>query len=306
MAIPKIIHYFYDDIDPFEKNSKSQVRMCLNSWLQFCPKYKLMLWHDKLPEFKKIISKSEFAQKAYELGCWAFVSDYIRLYALEKWGGIYLDTDVQLVNNFDNFLDNKFFTSIEGDIIYGENITEPAIMGAVPHHELIIKCKEKYESDDIFKEKDFVANIIMKKMLNELYGFRKISYTTEEFNNKALKYYDKTNKRTQCTDYSLYINQAVWRDENNEVTIYPSEYFCPTWDTFKNNAITNKTVAIHWNQSSWWNKKTRMLKSYKYSNPIIRFLYAHEILKNLFSINNSKKSDYLEIRFLYLKLKFKK
>ena len=60
MSIPKIIHYFYDDTNVWEKNTKAQVRMCINSWLKYCPDYKIMLWHDKMPEFQEIISKSEF------------------------------------------------------------------------------------------------------------------------------------------------------------------------------------------------------------------------------------------------------
>ena len=137
MQIPKIIHYFYDNVDLWKKGPNSQVRMCVCSWKKACPDYAFMLWHDRHPEFGEILRQSLFVRRAYELKLWAFVADYVRLYALHKYGGIYLDTDVQLLKNFDAFLNDGFFVSVEGDIREGENIPEPAVMGSVPGHPLL-------------------------------------------------------------------------------------------------------------------------------------------------------------------------
>lgn len=277
MAIPKIIHYFYDDVDIWEKNSKSQVRMCINSWLNVCPEseYKYILWHDKMPEFQEILQKSEFVRRAYKLKLWAFVSDYVRLYALNKYGGIYLDTDVQLLKNFDDFLDNKFFTSIEGDILYGKNIPEPAIMGGEASHPLFKEAMKIYESDEIFETDNFIANVIMGKAIENLYGFNKIKYRTPELNNLAQISYNSRIPNIHLNNFELYRAQEIFT--NNEISIYPCEYFCPTWQAFKSKAITDKTVAIHWNQSSWWqNEKIERLKT-----------------GNIESINTSTKTFYL-------------
>ena len=254
MSIPKIIHYFYDDVNIWEKNQKSQVRMCINSWLKYCPDYKFMLWHDKMPEFQEIISKSEFAKRAYKLKLWAFVSDYIRLYALNKYGGIYLDTDVELVKNLDEFLENKFFLSIEGDILYGTNIPEPAVMGGIPNHPLVKEAMNLYESEEIFKIKNFIANVIMGKAIYNLYGFNKINYQSEELEETAKKYYNYKSPKTYMDNFDLYKKQKIYTDSQREITIYPSEYFCPTWDRFKTKAFTKNTAAIHWNQSSWFDE----------------------------------------------------
>lgn len=86
MQIPKIIHYFYDDVNPWTKGKNPQFRMCLYSWKKACPDYALMLWHEKSPEFGQILQQSLFVRKAYELKLWAFVSDYVRLYVLNKYG----------------------------------------------------------------------------------------------------------------------------------------------------------------------------------------------------------------------------
>lgn len=260
MTIPKIIHYFYDDVNIWEKNQKSQVRMCINSWLKYCPDYKFMLWHDKMPEFQEILERSEFVRRAYKLKLWAFVSDYVRLYALNKYGGIYLDTDVELLKNFDNFLENKFFISVEGDILKGENITEPAIMGGIANHPVFIETMKIYESDEIFEIKYCIANIIIKKTLLKLYNFNKINYNTPEYEKLAQKYYDKKLSSGALDNFDLYLNQKIFIDKNNEITIYPSEYFCPTWDRFQAKAFTKNTVSIHWNQSSWWHNEDKMQK----------------------------------------------
>ena len=317
MKIPKIIHYFYDDSNIWEKNTKSQVRMCINSWLKHCSNYKLMLWHDKMPEFQNIISRSLFAKRAYELKLWAFVADYVRYYALYKYGGIYLDTDVEVLRNFDEFLENKFFASIEGDILFGENIPEPAIMGAIPNHRLLLECMKIYESEGIFEIDNFIANVIMKKVLKEQYQFERLNYKSYDLDTRSNKFYNKDLFCNQLNDFELYKNQCIWQDVNNEVTLYPCEYFCPTWAVFRQNAFTNNTVTIHWNQSTWHdNKKLDLFKNYK--KPISVIIQNQEnvkkkenskrtnILQSIFSIKNSKDRRHKVITVCNLRIKIKR
>lgn len=251
MQIPKIIHYFYDDIDIWEKGKNPQIRMCMLSWKKHCPDYELMLWHDKHPEFQEILKSSLFVRKAYQLKLWAFVSDYVRLYALYKYGGIYLDTDVQLLGNFDNFLNDGLFMSIEGDTVNNENLPESAIMGSLPGHPLIADTMKFYQDNAIFYDSNPIASVIMKKSLHNLTGFTKIPYVSDNIALKA-EYFYNANKR--INDFEVYTGQRVFRDDKNNLSIYPCEYFCPSWFCFKDKAITDKTVAIHWNQSSWWQK----------------------------------------------------
>ena len=104
-----------------------------------------------------------------------------------------------------------------------------------------------------------------------------IPYSTTEYSNKAIEEYNEK----QCaplTNYELYLNQKIFKDEMVGIEIYPSEYFCPNWVAFGEKAFTDKTVAIHWNQSSWWNnskKKMRKINSFRYKNPIKRWWYIH-------------------------------
>ena len=288
--IPKIIHYFSNDVNIWQKDRKAQVRMCVNSWLKHCPDYKLMLWHDKTPEFQEILKRSPFVKRAYELKMWAFVADYIRCYALYKHGGIYLDTDVELVDNFDKFLKNDFFISTEGNILFGESVPEPAVMGGIAGHKIFEECIKIYESKGIFSMDNFVANLIMKKVLKEQYGFTRLPFQSKAPKSKVSKYFDSTIPNKLLDDYELYVSGGIWQDESKKITVYPCEYFCPTWEAFQNKAFTDKTVAIHWYQSSWRDeKKLNMLKNNKYS--VQHLMFVDNItskLQNIFSVKNAQ------------------
>ncbi|MCR5195265.1 MAG: glycosyl transferase [Pseudobutyrivibrio sp.] len=103
--IPKIIHYCW-----FGKNEKSGlVKECIDSWKKFMPDYEIIEWNEDNFD----INICKYTKEAYEAKKWAFVSDYARLYALNKMGGIYFDTDVQALKPLDEFLGEKAFTGFE-------------------------------------------------------------------------------------------------------------------------------------------------------------------------------------------------
>ncbi len=231
-----------------------------------------------MPEFKEMLKESRFLRECYSRKMWAFVADYVRYYALYNYGGIYLDTDVELLKNFDEYLDNPFFCSIEGDILNGKNIPEPAVMGGEQGHPVFKSVLDLYNSDEIFKIDYFIANIILSKVLAKITNFSKISYN-EGYDEPASKYYDDKVWTKVIKDINVYKNQQVYKDEKNNIYIYPSEYFCPTWVSFGPDAFTDKTVAIHWNQSSWWkdntSNKMKEIQSLRYNSKIRRYAYMN-------------------------------
>ena len=97
MSIPKIIHYCWFGGGPISPES----RRCMESWKKYCPDYKIMAWNEQNFD----ISQNRYAQQAYEAKKYAFVSDYVRLAVLYEYGGIYLDTDVELVRPLDELLE---------------------------------------------------------------------------------------------------------------------------------------------------------------------------------------------------------
>lgn len=272
--MPKIIHYFYDDINIWEKNANPNFRMCYASWLKYCPDYEIKLWHSGMSEFQEIIKQSKFVKECYKRKMWAFVADYIRHYALFNYGGIYLDTDVQLIKNFDEYIEKPFFCSIEGDFYNRKNLLESAVIGGKKGHSVFKDMLDIYNSDEIFSINYFIDPVVLTEYVAKKYGFEFIEYNNG-YEEKAKEYY-KTTDKYQLEDIELYLNQKITKIKDTDIEIYPSEYFCPAWTAFGEKAFTDKTVAIHWNQSSWWNNSRSIteIEAFQYKNPVKRFLYC--------------------------------
>lgn len=103
--IPKIIHYCW-----FGNNELSGIaKKCLKSWSEVLPDYEIKLWNEK--NFN--IECNQYVKEAYKSRKYAFVTDYVRLYALYYYGGIYMDTDVEVLQPLDAFLYNEAFSGFE-------------------------------------------------------------------------------------------------------------------------------------------------------------------------------------------------
>jgi len=124
MVIPRKIHYIWLG----SKGFTGLQYKCINSWKIYLPEkdWQYYLWNEEtLPEEVK---NHPYVKKMTAHGKWSYVSDFIRFWALERYGGIYFDTDVELLKPFDSFLNNHSFvgTSSSGQI-------ESAVIGAMPH-----------------------------------------------------------------------------------------------------------------------------------------------------------------------------
>ncbi len=134
MAIPKIIHYCWfgdNSLPPLEQK-------CLNTWKNTLVEYDYMLWSEE-----NSLLEIPFVKFAYENKKWAYVSDYVRLKSLYDYGGIYLDTDMYVIKNFDPLLvETCFFGS--------ESVSRIScgIIGAEKHDPFIRKCLDYYEGLD--------------------------------------------------------------------------------------------------------------------------------------------------------------
>lgn len=142
----KIIHYCW-----FGGNEKSQIiKKCINSWKKYMPEYKIMEWNEKNID----LSFSPFVIEAYKNKKWAFVSDVIRLKVLYEYGGIYLDTDVELYESLDDLLKNNdafFFFQNQYQINTGLGC------GAKKENKLVKKMLDDYKILDF--SMDFIDKI---------------------------------------------------------------------------------------------------------------------------------------------------
>lgn len=134
--IPKIIHYVWVGPKPLTSLAKH----CIVSWEKHLPDYEIKLWNETNSPMQHPYVQAMYAQKK-----WAFVSDYIRFYALEKDGGIYLDTDTEVLKSFDDLLTHEAFFGKTKD-----GVTAAGVIGATPHHPAIQAMLDVYEKDQTF------------------------------------------------------------------------------------------------------------------------------------------------------------
>lgn len=137
--IPKIIHYVWVGGKPLTPLAES----CIASWKKHLPDYKLKLWNESSlpPE----VLEHPYVEEMYKQKKWAFVSDYIRFWALKNEGGIYFDTDTEVLKSFDDLLEHEVFfgKSKDGYVAAG-------VIGAIPNHRAIQDILTVYNDDKVF------------------------------------------------------------------------------------------------------------------------------------------------------------
>ena len=130
--IPKIIHYCWFGGNPYPED----VKKCIESWKKNLPDYEIREWNEGNFDFNQI----PYTKEAYETKKWAFITDYVRLHALNLYGGIYMDTDVEILKSLDPFLHEKGFAGFER--IDG---IQTGLMAAEKGHPFIRELKQEYE-----------------------------------------------------------------------------------------------------------------------------------------------------------------
>lgn len=105
MAIPKIVHYCWFG----GKEKPEDVKKCIESWKQFLPEYQLMEWNEDNFDIERL----QYTREAYTAGKYAFVSDVARVEALYQYGGVYMDTDVEVLKSFNPLLEAQCILGME-------------------------------------------------------------------------------------------------------------------------------------------------------------------------------------------------
>ncbi|MBP5211142.1 MAG: glycosyl transferase [Bacteroidales bacterium] len=105
IMIPKVFHLCWLSGDPYPK----QIKFCIDSWKKYNPDYEIVLWDTKRFD----VNSTPWTAQAFKAGKYAFVADYIRLYAVYNYGGIYLDSDVEVIRSFDDVLHLPYFIGSE-------------------------------------------------------------------------------------------------------------------------------------------------------------------------------------------------
>lgn len=131
--IPKKIHYCW-----FGRGEKPKLaQKCIESWARHCPDYEIIEWNEDNFD----VDVTTYTRFCYESKKWAFLSDYARLWVVEKYGGIYFDTDVEVIRSFDELLPCEAFYGFENE----EYVATGLGFGAESHHPTIKAMLDEYE-----------------------------------------------------------------------------------------------------------------------------------------------------------------
>ena len=134
MSIPKVIHYCW-----FGRGEKSEIiQKCMKSWRVYCPDWEIIEWNEDNFD----VGFCPYAAKAYKEKRWAYLSDVARLKIIHDHGGIYLDTDVELINSLDELLENQAWFGYATATEIGTGVG----FGAVRNHPFVYKLLEQYLS----------------------------------------------------------------------------------------------------------------------------------------------------------------
>ncbi|MBR6071670.1 MAG: glycosyl transferase [Acholeplasmatales bacterium] len=219
--ISKKIHYCWFGEN---KKSKSILRM-IETWKKKLPDYEIIEWNEKNFDIE---NSNDFVKMAYANKKWAFVSDYVRLYALKKEGGIYLDTDVEVIKSFDDFLKYDFFISQEADTSFCT-----AVIGAKSDNEIITNFLKTYDN------KKFSLN-----------GPDKIQPNSIEIKNFFEKF----------TGLNASFNNEIHYKNN---IVLPRTYFCAKDIHNYKLDVTKVTISIHHLDASWYSPWHKFLHNCK-------------------------------------------
>ena len=217
--IPKTIHYCWFGGNPLPEFAEK----CIASWKKYCPDYTITEWNETNYEINKC---PEFVQQAYKAGKWAFVSDYARLQIIYEHGGVYLDTDVELVKNIDILLKN---TAYFGFDISANQVNTGLGFGAESETPILYDLMLPYHEMRFTYDPGALEKLLCNKV-----------------NSKVFLHYGL-------------VENGLEQNIKGNVHVYPSDYFCPIDFRTGELNLTKNSFSIHHFSTSWMDKANKNL-----------------------------------------------
>lgn len=258
--IPKVIHYCWFGRNPLP----SLAEKCIESWKKYLPDYEIIEWNEDNFDVNMI----PYTKEAYEAKKYAFVSDYARFWILYHYGGLYFDTDVEIIKPFDEIISKGPWMGCEFDITthYVNGAINPGLgLGCVPQMKLLFDILNNYSRihfyvDGIYNMKTIVA------------------YTTEILLENGLNI---NNKIQECCGF----------------TIYPKDYFNPLNSETKDIELSENTRSIHHYMASWSNKSSKfdVLKFFK--NKVLMRFFPEMLIRMIVKYKKKKRENLIKKRF---------
>ena len=215
--IPKIIHFCWFGGNDLPNDTKQYIR----TWRRMLKEFEIHEWNEQNFDLS---AAPEYVKEAYKCKKFAFVSDYVRIYALKKYGGVYLDTDVEIVRDFSVFLEDS-------DLVLGfesNRLLTTAFIASVPGHPLIETFEKSYWSRHFILQDGRYDLTPINNRLSEL----------------AVK-------------WGLDLDLDAYQELKDNIKVYPRDYFA-AFDIYNwHTKVTENTYAIHHMAASWVGSKKK-------------------------------------------------
>ena len=233
--IPKVIHYCWFGRNPLPASAQK----CIASWRKFLPDYEIKEWNEDNFDVD-IVS---YTQQAYEAKKYAFVSDYARFWILFHYGGLYFDTDVEVVKPLDDIIRRGAFMGIEqGASLDGKPMVAPGLgLGVAARHPFYERMLHVY------------ADLNYRKNDGSYDDATIVTYTTREL-------------------YAHGMGITNELQNVNGIWIYPADYFCPMDSTTGVITLTDNTVSIHHYDCSWMDHHSLGFRLHQIKNMFFRLI----------------------------------
>ncbi|MBQ4111020.1 MAG: glycosyl transferase [Clostridia bacterium] len=214
MSIPKVIHYCW-----FGKGKMPPLaEKCIKSWEKYCPSYKIVCWNEENFD----ITENRYAKEAYDAGKWAFVSDYVRLKVLYSEGGIYLDTDVELIKPLDDLIKENGYMGFDDNGIISTGLG--------------FACEK--------------GNELIGRLLAD---YNDISFILPDGSYDITPCPDRNTKTMVELGLDTDIKDQIFMG----IHLLPEDYLCPMKYYTGKKIITKNTYSIHHFCASWTSKTAK-------------------------------------------------
>lgn len=210
--IPKVIHYCWFGGKPLPD---LEVK-CIESWKKFCPDYEIKEWNENNFD----LTCCNYVKEAYQAKKWAFVSDYARFKILYEYGGLYFDTDVELIRPINDIVERGAFMGCEASEMKDKKVAPGLGLAANPGLGLYKKILDAYEKRHFVKPDGYADNTTIVQFVTGI-----------------------------LCEYGLKNTHKI--QDIEEIYIYPEEYFCPLNYYTGQLCITENTRSIHHYTGSW-------------------------------------------------------